>query len=219
VRPAPALGLGIRLAALGGRDPRPDHSRGLGATNGDLATPGPSPRCLLQRTRYPRRHPAVGALLTFLQRLLYTDFVPSLVRRIQVQAKVAAVSTMLKARAQTSMGQGHLSAVDGLRVRRNGSWGETKLSSLNRYLGPALRATEGKWDRVYVDLFAGPAGIGPGLAASSQGLLCARSAPTRQATPAYTSRGPSWQPAPSGRQSACPPGGQSDGCWGQSDPA
>jgi three-Cys-motif partner protein len=48
------------------------------------------------------------------------------------------------------------SSVDGLRVRRNGSWGETKLSFLDRYFGPALLATRKKWDRVYVDLFAGP---------------------------------------------------------------
>lgn len=55
-----------------------------------------------------------------------------------------------------SRGQESLSTVDGLRVRRNGSWGETKLSFLDRYLGPALQATQDKWDRVYVDLFAGP---------------------------------------------------------------
>jgi len=45
---------------------------------------------------------------------------------------------------------------DGLRVRINGEWGEQKLSFLDHYAPLALKATEAKYRRYYVDLFAGP---------------------------------------------------------------
>jgi hypothetical protein len=49
-----------------------------------------------------------------------------------------------------------LLAADGLRARDNGAWGKEKLAFLD-YFGPvALRATERKRHRHYVDLFAGP---------------------------------------------------------------
>lgn len=55
-----------------------------------------------------------------------------------------------------SHGGPYVSVGDQLRVRRNGAWGEEKLSFLDRYLAPALLATRKKRDRVFVDLFAGP---------------------------------------------------------------
>ena len=47
-------------------------------------------------------------------------------------------------------------ARDGLRARDNGPWGREKLSFLEEYCPPALRATQAKKQRYYIDLFAGP---------------------------------------------------------------
>jgi three-Cys-motif partner protein len=47
-------------------------------------------------------------------------------------------------------------ARDGLRARDNGPWGREKLSFLEEYCPPALRATQTKVQRYYIDLFAGP---------------------------------------------------------------
>jgi three-Cys-motif partner protein len=45
---------------------------------------------------------------------------------------------------------------DGLIARNNGIWAKDKLSFLDEFGPPALRATEAKFQRWYVDLFAGP---------------------------------------------------------------
>lgn len=47
-------------------------------------------------------------------------------------------------------------ASDGLIARVSGTWAKQKLSYLDDYVPPALKATERKWQRHYVDLFAGP---------------------------------------------------------------
>jgi len=47
-------------------------------------------------------------------------------------------------------------AKDGLLARNNGPWARDKLSFLDEFIPPALKATERKKDRIYIDLFAGP---------------------------------------------------------------
>ena len=47
-------------------------------------------------------------------------------------------------------------ASDGLRARDNGEWARQKLAFLDEFVPPALKATERKRSRHYVDLFAGP---------------------------------------------------------------
>lgn len=47
-------------------------------------------------------------------------------------------------------------AGDGLIARFNGPWAHEKLSFLDEFMPPALKATERKRERYYVDLFAGP---------------------------------------------------------------
>jgi three-Cys-motif partner protein len=47
-------------------------------------------------------------------------------------------------------------ASDGLRARDNGEWGEQKLDFITTFGPPALRATQAKRSRHYIDLFAGP---------------------------------------------------------------
>ena len=47
-------------------------------------------------------------------------------------------------------------AKDGLLARDSGPWGQTKLSFLDSYCPAAIQATERKFQRYYVDLFAGP---------------------------------------------------------------
>jgi three-Cys-motif partner protein len=47
-------------------------------------------------------------------------------------------------------------ASDGLRGRRNGRWGQEKLSSFDDFLPAALKATGTKRERHFVDLFVGP---------------------------------------------------------------
>lgn len=47
-------------------------------------------------------------------------------------------------------------ARDGLVARFNGPWARQKLSFLDEFVPPALKATERKKQRCYVDLFAGP---------------------------------------------------------------
>lgn len=47
-------------------------------------------------------------------------------------------------------------AKDGLRARDNGEWGIDKLEFLSEYGPIALKATQGKRTRHYLDLFAGP---------------------------------------------------------------
>ena len=47
-------------------------------------------------------------------------------------------------------------ASDGLVARFNGAWAREKLSFLDEFIPPALKATERKRQRHYVDLFAGP---------------------------------------------------------------
>lgn len=47
-------------------------------------------------------------------------------------------------------------ATDGLRARDNGAWGEVKLSFLDFFCAPALKATASMPTRVFLDLFAGP---------------------------------------------------------------
>lgn len=49
-----------------------------------------------------------------------------------------------------------VTARDGLRARDNGAWGAVKLSFLDYFLSPALKATESMPTRVFIDLFAGP---------------------------------------------------------------
>lgn len=49
-----------------------------------------------------------------------------------------------------------LIASDGLLARVNGEHAEQKLSFVDRFGPPAIQATERKFQRVYVDLFAGP---------------------------------------------------------------
>jgi len=51
---------------------------------------------------------------------------------------------------------GEIVGSDGLRARDNGAWGEEKLAFLDYFAPVALRATERKTRRCYVDLFAGP---------------------------------------------------------------
>lgn len=47
-------------------------------------------------------------------------------------------------------------ASDGLPARDSGAWAQDKLTFLDEYCPPALQATETKFERHYVDLFAGP---------------------------------------------------------------
>jgi three-Cys-motif partner protein len=47
-------------------------------------------------------------------------------------------------------------ARDGLRARDNGEWGKEKLAFIEHFGPVALRATAGKRERHYLDLFAGP---------------------------------------------------------------
>ena len=51
---------------------------------------------------------------------------------------------------------GRIVASDGLLARDNGPWAREKLSFLDDFIPPALKATERKLQRYYVDLFAGP---------------------------------------------------------------
>jgi three-Cys-motif partner protein len=50
----------------------------------------------------------------------------------------------------------YVKASDGLIARNSGIWAKEKLSFLDEYGPPALKATEAKRQRWYVDLFAGP---------------------------------------------------------------
>jgi three-Cys-motif partner protein len=56
----------------------------------------------------------------------------------------------------TPRGEGPILARDGLIARDNGPWAKEKLSFLDEFVPSALRATEPKLQRYYIDLFAGP---------------------------------------------------------------